>query len=298
MPSHKLHRKWAEQCGIDGEIAHEVDILIDDMRHHDAVKIMITNMIALEATVGLLRGENPEDVKRQLVTLSKFFPRDVRKYAENLFTPLDPPGLIVIREIYEKYGTEGLQAAVLHVVLDYIEQLYLRGYDEERIAEALNSGKRERIRYLLEEAGLEDCIYDHLDEILGDIKASKPPSKNLTKDLEQHREIVRALSENGVKAIVVEGKPYSPATGVRKVKSLLRKKGMIAVGLVYKDGVFRERTIGSLPTGIFHNEYIGDVSLSEIASWGMEIALKTGRGGRKTLYLYRKRWIKSLEELL
>ncbi|ASJ08123.1 hypothetical protein A3L11_02325 [Thermococcus siculi] len=273
-------------------------MLIDDMEHHDAVKIMITNMIALEATVGLLRGESPDEIKSRLVKFSRFFSKNVREYAKNLFTPLDPPGLIVIREIHERYGTEGLRAAVLHVVLDYIEQLYLRGYDKERIAEALISGKKERIKYLLEEAGLEDCIYDHLDEILGDIKASKSPSKALTKDLEQHREIVRALSENGVKAIVVEGKPYSLVTGVRKVKSLLRKKGMVAVGLVYGDGVFKEKSIGGLSTGIFHNEYIGDVTLSEIASRGMEIALKTSRDGKKTLYLYRKRWIKSLEELL
>jgi hypothetical protein len=298
MPSHKLHRKWAEQCGIDGGIAHEVDVLIDDVKHHDAVKIMVTNMIALEATVGLLRGESPDKIKTRLVTLSRFFPKNVREYAKNLFTPLDPPGIIVIREIHERYGTEGLRAAVLHVVLDYIEQLYLRGYDKERIAEALISGKKERIKYLLEEAGLEDCIYDHLDEVLDDIKASKPPSKVLTRDLEQHREIVRTLSENGVKAIVVEGKPYSLVTGVRKVKSLLRKKGMVAVGLVHEDGVFREKSIGGLPTRIFHNEYFGDVPLSEIPSRGMEIALKTSRDGRATLYLYRKRWIKSLEELL
>jgi len=298
MPSHKLHRKWAERCGIEDEIAHEVDVIVDDMRHHDAVKIMVTNVIALEATVGLLHGESPEKIKERLINFSKFFSKNVREYAKNLFTPLDPPGLIVIREIYEKHGKEGLLAAILHVVLDYIEQLYLRGYTEEQIKEALTSGKRGRIRYLLKEAGLEECIHDHLDEILHDIKASKPPSKALTKDLEEHREIVSALSEEGIRAIVIERKPYSLVTGIRKIKSLLRKREMIEVGLVYEDGVFREKTTGGLPTGIFHNEYLGDVPLSELPSQGREIAFKTSKDGRTTIYLYRKKWIKSLEELL
>ncbi len=187
---------------------------------------------------------------------------------------------------------------MLHVVLDYIEQLYLRGYTEEQIREALISGKRGRIRYLLKEAGLEDCIYNHLDEILYDIKASKPPSKALTKDLEEHREIVSALSEEGIRAIVIEGKPYSLVTGVRKIKSLLRRREMVDVGLVYEDGVFREKTIGGFPTGIFHNEYFGDMPLSEIPSHGVEIAFKTSKDGRTTIYLYRKKWIKSPKELL
>ncbi|WP_461865847.1 hypothetical protein [Thermococcus sp.] len=36
VPSHRLHRKWAEECGFDGEFANEIDRIIDDMEHHDA----------------------------------------------------------------------------------------------------------------------------------------------------------------------------------------------------------------------------------------------------------------------
>lgn len=76
MPSHKLHRKWAEEYGFDGETANEIDRIIDDRKHHDAVKVMVTNMIAMEAVAMLMNGDSLEEAKSALVGMSWMFPQE------------------------------------------------------------------------------------------------------------------------------------------------------------------------------------------------------------------------------
>ncbi len=109
MPSHRLHRKWAEECGFDGEFANEIDRIIDDMEHHDAVKVMVTHVISTEAVVRLIHGLTLGEVKKSLIKFSKMFPRNVRKEAQYLFTELDSKGIKIIKKIYDEYGIEGLK---------------------------------------------------------------------------------------------------------------------------------------------------------------------------------------------
>lgn len=305
VPSHKLHRKWAEEWGFDGEIANEIDRIIDDMEHHDAVKVMVTNMIAMEAVAMLMEGVSPERIKSTLVGMSKMFPRKVREYAEILFTEYDTTGMKVIKRIYDEYGAEGLKIAVLHVALDYIEQLYLRGYKDWEIMDKLRYGKRERFHYLLKEAGLDKFIEKNFERILWDIKASKSPSKAIREKQREYTEILDMLKEQNISAIVINGTPYSPSTGIRKLQSILKRGGWATVGLVSQEHVFREKKTSSLhmPTGIFYNDYYEDMTLMQLLEtfrpeYGWNMAVKYSKRGIKTFYFYRnKRTIKHLEEL-
>ncbi|EEB73712.1 hypothetical protein [Thermococcus sp. AM4] len=313
MPSHKLHRKWAEECGINGDLANEVDRIIDDMSHHDSVKVMITNMIAMEAVVRLIRGNSPEDIKESLLRLSKMFPNNVRKYAKILFTDRDTTGMKVIKEIYDTYGVEGLKAAILHVVLDYIEQLYLRGYDIDEIKRRIglrgllwgaSERKGERISYLLEEAGFKECITRNIEIILRDIKFSKPPSKAMEKDLKVHQKVLNYLKSRDIVAIVINGFVYSLVPGVRRLNSILKKQGIVRVGLVKRKHRFKEKILVGMPTDMFYNEehykpipfidLLKKYDPEEGWNWKMEY----GRGKGRVIYFYREREIKSLEEIV
>ncbi|WP_456394318.1 hypothetical protein [Thermococcus sp.] len=305
MPSHELHRKWAEEYGFDGEIANEIDRIIDDRRHHDAVKVMVTNMIAMEAVAMLMNGDSPEEAKSALVGMSWMFPKKVREYAEILFTEYDTTGMKVIKRIYDEYGPDGLRIAVLHVALDYIEQLYLRGYKDWEIRDRIRYGKKERLYYLLKSAGLNDFIDKNLEKILRDIKDSKSPSKVMKEGQEKYRKILNMLKEQDISAIVINGTPYPPSTGIRKLQSILKRGGWATVGLVSREHVFREKKTSSLhmPTGIFYNDYYENMTLMQLLEtfrpeYGWDMAVKYNRGGTKTFYFYQdKRIIKSLEEL-
>jgi len=159
----------------------------------------------------------------------------------------------------------------------------------------------------LEESGLKDCIDKHFEEILYDIEASKLPSRTMKQDLEGYKNLLSELSEIGVKAIILEGKPYSPVTGLRKAKSLLKKRGKITIGLAYEKFILKEKTIGTLPLGTFYNENLGKTGLSEIEhtlrGYGageteMGITIKTEKSGRRTIYIFTKKKIKNLNELV
>lgn len=306
MPSHKLHRKWAEEYGFDGEIANEIDRIIDDRKHHDSVKVMVTNMIAMEAVAMLINGVPPEKAKSTLVRMSKMFPKKVRDYAEILFTERDTTGMKVIKQIYDEYGPDGLKIAVLHITLDYIEQLYLRGYTEEEIAYKLKHGKKERIDYLLKEAGLDTFIEENLGRILQDIKASKRPSRAMKEDQKEYMRILDVLNKQNVSVLVINGTPYPLSTGIRKLQSIIKKGGWATVGLVKREHIFREKKTSKLhrPTGLFYNDYHENMSLMQLREvfrpeYGWNMAVKYNKGGTKTVYFYQdERIIKRLEELL
>ena len=112
---------------------------------------------------------------------------------------------------------------MLHVALDYIEQLYLRGYKDWEIRDRIRYGKKKRLYYLLKSAGLDDFIDKNLEKILRDIKDSKSPSKVMKEGQERYRKILNMLKEQDISAIVINGTPYPPSTGIRKLQSILKR---------------------------------------------------------------------------
>ena len=53
-----------------------------------------------------------------------------------------------------------------------------------------------------------------------------------------------------------------------------------------------------MDSAVFHNDHVGTVSIGDIFRMGPEVAARVDGKGRRTVYVYQKREIKSLEDLV
>jgi hypothetical protein len=124
MPSHELHRRWAERFGINGEISTEVDRIIDATRHHDIVNTVLSYGTDQSAVSMLLDGRNLDEIRGSLTRLTRnYYDRRTQERVSRIFLE-DETGVMIAAGIRDQYGIEGLRAMVCHIALDYIEQLY------------------------------------------------------------------------------------------------------------------------------------------------------------------------------
>jgi hypothetical protein len=218
MPSHELHRKWAERFGIT-EISTEVDSIIDDRSHHDAVNTVLNYGADLSAVLELFEGKTLSKIIESFLR-NRFLNKKTQRRAERFSS--EGEGVRITAEIRDRYGIEGLRAMVCHIALDYIEQLYLRNRSTEEISRRIRWGKKgERLYFLLREANLE-CLYRHVDGIIGDISKRKEPSQRLIFQWKED-ERLRKTAEGIDGYIFVDSRKYPPLFAIKKIKAEIKK---------------------------------------------------------------------------
>jgi len=264
MPSHELHRKWAERFEINGEISTEVDIIIDDPRHHDVVNTVLNYGTDQSAVSMLLEGKTLQEIKDSLTRLTRnYYNRRTQERVRRIFSE-DETGVMIAAGIRNKYGIEGLRAMVCHIALDYIEQLYLRGYPPEEISRRVRAGKRgEMLGFLLthKKANLK-CMYDYLNDIIEDISRRKPPSRRLTSQREED-ERLRRIFEGIDGHIFVYGKKYAFfVAAIKKIKAETERGNRIRVGIALRKWVVIRKHGYGIPKSP-DGEYIEEGRINE-----------------------------------
>ncbi len=167
MPEHWLHRRWCEILGLDPKISKEVDRVIDRREAHDIIKRV--------CNVGYLCVFLPMVLRGKLDPIP-LFKSIKRGYPPELAHTLDKHkmALLTWREIYDNFGREGLEAAIYHIALDYIEDCTLQRFSKEEAKKRLER----RLAFLLEcldEEGfveaskIEQKLHEHFDDIYEEI---------------------------------------------------------------------------------------------------------------------------------
>mgnify|MGYP001062834657 CR=1 FL=1 len=235
MPSHELHRKWAERIGINGEISTEVDRIIDAPRHHDVVNTALNYGIDYSAVLMLFEGKTLHEIKESLTWLTRnYYGRRTQERVGQIFSE-DETGVRIAAGIRDKYGIEGLRAMVCHIALDYIEQLYLRGYSREKIIEKIGEGKKgERLWSLLTKADL-DGLYRHVEEIIEDISRRKPPSQILISQREEDERLWRMAGGIEGYIFVYDKKYPQPFFALKEIKAETKKGKRVHVDIALRE---------------------------------------------------------------
>jgi len=226
MPPHWFHRKWNIKFGYDPYIASEVDKIIDRGGAHDIIKRTLRNGVLMDFILPLFTNNISSPPYEVL----------------NFFEPEDLKAVSTWYEIYNRFGREGIEIAVLHVVLDYIEQRHLDGFTKKEIKVRLWKYMGE----LLEVSKLDECVLKLYDEIYEEVISLGPPSpKRIQKRVKQSREMRNLY---GVVEIFPEGKILPTTTGINYIKKRIKEGRKIHVR--FKKGAYGpcllERTISSI----------------------------------------------------
>jgi len=201
MPSHWFHRKWYIKFGYDPYIASEVDKIIDRRGAHDIIKRTLRNGVLMDFILPLFTN----DISPPPYEVLNFAGLEDRK------------AVLTWYEIYDRFGREGIEIAVLHVVLDYIEQRHLDGFTKKEIKVRL----WEYMGELLEVSKLDESVLKLYDEIYKEVISLGPPSpKRIKKRVEQSREMRNLY---GVVEIFPEGKILPTTTGINYIKKRIKE---------------------------------------------------------------------------
>ena len=206
MPSWRIHRKWTRKLGIPDEVANEINKLIDFPekwfkeeypKEYDKIMnglevLRITDVLERDPCIGLLKSSLAMNV------FGHDFGRR-RKWQEEL----------QLNCVFNHYGTRGVEAALLHHILDYLETTtasFERHDVLERIKQKLQGTQFD---YLLFK--LISFVNTHWDEILQDLN---------------ERSIRRRTSGASIKGIkgvfTVDGEILPPRPAILKIRKEIK----------------------------------------------------------------------------
>jgi len=226
MPPHWFHRKWNIKFGYNPYMASEVDKIIDRKNAHDVIKRTLRSGFLMDFILPLFTNNVSPP------------PHEVLNFSELE----DRKAVFTWYEIYNKFGREGIEIAVLHIVLDYIEQRHLDGFTKKEIKVRL----WEYMGELLKVSKLYIPVLKFYDEIYKEVISLGPPSpKRIKKRVEQSKKMRKLF---GVVEIFPEGKILPTSTGVNYIKKRIKEGRKIYVK--FKKSAYGscllERSISSL----------------------------------------------------
>jgi len=200
MPSWEIHRKWANELGIPKNVTDEVNRLIDfpekwfeekyPERYNRIMNglevLRITDILNADPCIGLLK----------LSLAMNVFGHDVgrgRKWQEKL----------QLNCIFNHYGIQGVKAALLHHILDYIETTTGERHDVlERIKQKLQGTRFGGVLFQIL-----SFVDAHWDEILQDLNKRSMRKRS------------SGASIKGIKGIfIIDGVILPPASAIPKIR--------------------------------------------------------------------------------
>ncbi|WP_456449925.1 hypothetical protein [Palaeococcus sp. (in: euryarchaeotes)] len=226
MPSWEIHRKWANKLGISKNVADEVNRLIDfperwfeekyperyDRIMNRLEVLRITDIFDADPCIALLKSSLAMNV----------FGHDVgrgRKWQ----------GELQLKCIFNQYGIQGVKAALLHHILDYIETTTGEKHDVlNRIKQKLQGTRFDGVLFQIL-----SFVDAHWSEILQDLNKRSIRKRS------------SRASIKGIKGVfIVDGVILPPVPAILKIRKEVKHGKRVWVEWSYSSYRIR-RTISS-----------------------------------------------------
>jgi len=161
MPSWTIHDKWALRLGINWRISREINLLIDFPEKWFKQKYPSERLECSRFLILNITNQDPCLVLFKLSKFSEKFGHDMgrrRKWQRDF----------QLHCIYKHYGIEGIKAAILHHILDYVESVSY--FDKEEIIRRIDERFGDLIYYANSDEEWHQAVAKAASEVLDFVK--------------------------------------------------------------------------------------------------------------------------------